>query len=79
MAHFYRAVFRICLVHALRHFGGEFVLCLAFPPALQITIHYVTYLTDCFTGVLLRIRGHPAASLVEAMCYKPEGRGFKSR
>jgi hypothetical protein len=32
-----------------------------------------------FIFVLIRGERHPLARLVEALCYKPEGRGFDSR
>ena len=33
----------------------------------------ILYISTCFE------RGHTVAQLVEALCYKPEGRGFDSR
>jgi len=33
----------------------------------------------CFTILLYFLRGHAVVQLVEALCYKPEGRGFDSR
>jgi len=37
---------------------------------VEVSINYFQYLS---------CRGHAVAQLVEALCYKPEGRGFNSR
>jgi hypothetical protein len=40
---------------------------------------FVVYLVLALTFVYCRIKGHAVAQLVEALRYKPEGRGFDSR
>ena len=34
---------------------------------------------DVFRYIMISVRGHAVAQLVEALRYKPEGRGFDSR
>jgi hypothetical protein len=51
---------------------------MANPNALTETLLH-TELNKQIISIVFKFMGHAVAQLVEALCYKPEGRGFESR